>query len=40
MLHDETKNSTKTKAKVGTLRLAAPKMVAWLGAGAQFAPSP
>lgn len=34
MLHDETKNSTKTKHKVGVLQLAAPKMVALLGAGA------
>lgn len=34
MLHDETKNSTKTKKKVGVLQLTAPKMVALLGAGA------
>lgn len=36
MLHDETKNSTKTKKKkVGVLQLTAPKMVALLGAGAR-----
>lgn len=35
MLHDETKNSTKTKNKVGVLQLTAPKMVALLGAGAR-----
>lgn len=35
MLHDETKNSTKTKTKVGVLHLTAPKMVALLGAGAR-----
>lgn len=35
MLHDETKNSTKTKTKVGVLQLTAPKMVALLGAGAR-----
>lgn len=35
MLRDETKNSTKTKTKVGVLHLTAPKMVALLGAGAR-----
>lgn len=35
MLHDETKNPTKTEHKVGALQLTAPKMVPLLGAGAR-----